>query len=561
MKKMNVFLTAIVTVFILSLLPTVTMAQETQITTNTAWQVSPAIYGDRIVWADLRSGDWDIYMYDIATGQETQITSNPSYQAWPSICGDKIVWEDDRNGGYDIYMYNLRSISITEFRITTNAANQRFPAIYGDRIVWEDNRNGNWDIYLGDLAAGKEIQITSQLSTQALPAIWGDDIVWTDDRNGNWDIYMYNIATSTETRVTTNAANQSFPAICGDGIVWQDERNGNWDIYMYNITTGNEKQITYDTSAQVGPAMYGNRIVWRDERNVNYDIYRYDITTGVETPVTTDLSNQDFPAIYENRIVWEDYRNGNADIYMYTIPQPPTADFAANSTLGVAPLTVQFVDMSTGNPTSWSWDFGDGGTSLIQNPVYTFNTAGTYTVTLTVSNALGSDKKTLIDYITVTAPPVPTIESCDWQGVEKNSFDATETAFVNGSGFQPSTTHAVYVVSDMTWTDGINIPPRVSGTAPEILSDSSGKVVPSRIWNMPPPIGKYDIIVDVNGNGKCDANVDAIDDNDVQITAGLQVIPEFPSLAVIPFFMVAVLSVIIVNKTKRPHQGEKRTHY
>ena len=554
MKKLNMLLTAIVTVFVLSLLPTVTVAQETPITTNTAWQVSPAIYGDRIVWADLRNGDWDIYMYDIATDQETQITTNPSYQAWPSIYGDKIVWEDDRNGGYDIYMYDLRSLSIQEFRITTDAANQRFPAIYGDRIVWEDNRNGNWDIYLGDLVAAKEIPITTQTSTQAMPAIWGDNIVWTDDRNGNWDIYMYNIVTSTETRVTTNAANQSFPAICGDGIVWQDERNGNWDIYIYNITTGNENQITYDASAQVGPAIYEDRIVWRDERNVNYDIYMYNIITGVESRVTTDSSSQDFPAIFENRIVWEDYRNGNADIYMYTIPQPPVADFSANSTLGVAPLTVQFVDLSTGDPTSWSWNFGDGGTSLSQNPVYTYNTAGTYTVTLTVSNALGSDTRTMANYITVTAPQVPTIESCDWQGVEKNSFDFAETAFVNGSGFQPSTTYALYVVSDVAWVDGMNIPSRVSGTAPEILSDSSGKVVPSRIWNTPPATGKYDILVDVNGNGKYDANTDAADDNDIQVTAGLQVIPEFPSLAIVPFFMVAVLSATVVSRRKRLQQ-------
>ncbi|NIQ09984.1 MAG: PKD domain-containing protein, partial [Gammaproteobacteria bacterium] len=43
--------------------------------------------------------------------------------------------------------------------------------------------------------------------------------------------------------------------------------------------------------------------------------------------------------------------------------QPPTADFAASPTSGTAPLTVNFTDLSSGSPTSWSWDFGDGGTS------------------------------------------------------------------------------------------------------------------------------------------------------------------------------------------------------
>jgi beta propeller repeat protein len=489
-------------------------------------------------------------MYDIVTGERTQITTNTSYQAWPAIYGGRIVWEDDRNGNYDIYMYDLRSITIQEFQITVNTANQRFPAIYGDRIVWEDNRNGNWDIYMGDLAAGKETQITTNTATQVWPAIWEDRIVWTDDRNGNWDIYMYNIATSIETQVTTNTANQSFPAIHGDRIVWQDDRSGNWNIYMYDIATGIETQITYDASAQVGPMIYGDRIVWRDERNANYDIYMYDVITGIETPITTDPASQDWPAIYENRIVWEDYRNGNADVYMYTVPQLPVADFSVNSTSGVAPLTVQFVDLSIENPTSWYWNFGDGGTSVSQNPVHTYNTAGIYTVTLTVSNAVGSDTETKANYITATAPQAPTIESCDWQGVETDSFDVTGIVIVNGSGFQPSTTYAVYVVDDVAWTDGMNIPTRVSGTATEIISDSSGKVIPSRVWNAPLTIGKYDILVDVNGNGKYDANTDATDDNDIQVTAGLQVIPEFSSVIVMLFLATATLAVKFYRNPK-----------
>jgi len=46
-----------------------------------------------------------------------------------------------------------------------------------------------------------------------------------------------------------------------------------------------------------------------------------------------------------------------------------------------------------GSPTSWSWNFGDGGTSTVQNPTHTFG-AGTYQVSLTASNAGGSNMKT-----------------------------------------------------------------------------------------------------------------------------------------------------------------------
>ena len=85
---------------------------------------------------------------------------------------------------------------------------------------------------------------------------------------------------------------------------------------------------------------------------------------------------------------------------------PPVADFVGSPTSGNAPLTVSFTDQSTNNPTAWSWDFGDGGTSTAQNPTYTYNAAGTYTVTLTASNSCGSDQVVKLDYITVTSGPV-----------------------------------------------------------------------------------------------------------------------------------------------------------
>lgn len=81
------------------------------------------------------------------------------------------------------------------------------------------------------------------------------------------------------------------------------------------------------------------------------------------------------------------------------------ASFTANSTIGTSPLTVQFNDTSTGNPTSWAWDFNNDGTvdSTQQNPSYTYSTPGTYTVKLTVTNATGSAEEIKTSYITVRA--------------------------------------------------------------------------------------------------------------------------------------------------------------
>ena len=84
-------------------------------------------------------------------------------------------------------------------------------------------------------------------------------------------------------------------------------------------------------------------------------------------------------------------------------PQPtaPVASFVADVTSGRAPLEVKFTDTSTGGPTSWSWDFGDGATSTAQNPTHVYSTPGTYTVSLTAANSAGSDTETRAGYITV----------------------------------------------------------------------------------------------------------------------------------------------------------------
>jgi PKD repeat protein len=90
-------------------------------------------------------------------------------------------------------------------------------------------------------------------------------------------------------------------------------------------------------------------------------------------------------------------------------PGPPIAEFRASRTYGAPPLGVQFWDQSNANHsaiTSWKWDFTNDGTidSTLQNPVYTYQATGNFTVALTVTNANGSDTMTKADYIVVVAP-------------------------------------------------------------------------------------------------------------------------------------------------------------
>lgn len=79
----------------------------------------------------------------------------------------------------------------------------------------------------------------------------------------------------------------------------------------------------------------------------------------------------------------------------------PVASFSATPTVGSAPLKVVFTDTSTGSITSWLWSFGNGVTSTTRNPTYTYQTAGTYTVSLKVTGSSGSNTITKTGYVTV----------------------------------------------------------------------------------------------------------------------------------------------------------------
>ena len=94
-----------------------------------------------------------------------------------------------------------------------------------------------------------------------------------------------------------------------------------------------------------------------------------------------------------------------------TVVNTPHADFRADKTKGITPFTVKFTDLTTGTPTRWKWDFGDGETSSEKDPTHIYTTTGTsptktFTVTLNAINSYGEDTAKKVDYITVTQSPI-----------------------------------------------------------------------------------------------------------------------------------------------------------
>jgi len=91
-------------------------------------------------------------------------------------------------------------------------------------------------------------------------------------------------------------------------------------------------------------------------------------------------------------------------------------------------LSVNFTDASTNAPTSWSWTFGDGGVSSSQNPSHSYAAAGTYDVSLTATNAFGSDGETKSGYVTVTSGG----GGGEWQDISFSDFESGWQGWADG---------------------------------------------------------------------------------------------------------------------------------
>ena len=135
--------------------------------------------------------------------------------------------------------------------------------------------------------------------------------------------------------------------------------------------------------------------------------------SGPDVIVTDEYNPYDFTAEFPEGFSLEQRTIDVPDWEVFFFSEPPTtppapmAGFEGTPLSGAAPLDVDFVDQSTNDPTSWWWDFGDGSTSTQQNPAHEYAEEGTFTVSLTVTNAGGEDTVTEVEYITVSAPPDP----------------------------------------------------------------------------------------------------------------------------------------------------------
>jgi PKD repeat protein len=168
-----------------------------------------------------------------------------------------------------------------------------------------------------------------------------------------------------------------------------------------------------------------------------------------------------------------------------------TASFSAAPTSGYAPLAVQFTDTSAGGPTGWSWTFGDGGTSTAQNPAHTYQSPGTYSVTLTVTNSVGSDTVTQSNLITANSGAIG-YQDMSTQGTGNAATGEKPESklwFNDGSWWadlfdSTSLTYHIFRLdrAQQTWTDTGVVVDNRANTRSDTLWDGSHLYIASHVF-------------------------------------------------------------------------------
>ena len=169
-------------------------------------------------------------------------------------------------------------------------------------------------------------------------------------------------------------------------------------LLLISFSLSSRSQVTANFSGSPTSGCSPQIVNFNDQSTGNPIYWKWDLGNGtisfLQNPSTTYFT----PGQYTIKLVVEDGL-GNKDSLTRTqyinIFPIPVVNFSATPLSGCVPLTVQFTDLSTATGsaiTSWLWDFGDGTTGNVRNPLHTYTSAGNYNVTLRVTTVSGCSK-------------------------------------------------------------------------------------------------------------------------------------------------------------------------
>jgi len=320
------------------------------ILSNEAFWVNVAISKDGNRLATISTQiDTAIYVYDFISEKWAKFhlynptTSNSNTNAGGVLFADAI--EFDHSGEFLIYdAFNVLNSTTTE-----------------DISYWDIGFINIWDNSISNFGTGKinklygslpeDVSIGNPVFSKNSPYIIGFD--YFDSFNSEYAILGTNILTGDLDIITTNS------------------------ILGYPSYSKNDDKLTYSA------------LNTSDEEIVAV------INLGLNK-----ISSSGSPSILINDAKWPVFYSTG----IRALGLEPVSNFTADVKTGNTPFEVHFIDLSINEPSSWSWTFvgGTPSSSSDQNPIVTYNSPGTYSVSLTTTNSFGNNTKSKISYITAS---------------------------------------------------------------------------------------------------------------------------------------------------------------
>ncbi|WFN36896.1 PKD domain-containing protein [Methanomicrobium antiquum] len=351
----------------------------------------------KIVWDEKRNGFLVVVILDIKSRQKTVLSGNGWDIKHPYISGDIVVYEDCRSGDSDIYLYDL--ITKTSAVVCKKQGDQVYPKIDGYNLIWTDKAFScsNINSFVIDSHAEPEISFsTGDSVTDGLAPLevmffgastltpgYFVEYLWdfgdgqTSKEAAPVHTYMnpgkYNVSLTVTNEFGTDLYTIPDCIIIGElpkiDFTFEETKG------LYPFTTRFHEVSSGDIESRMWDFGDGTGSVLRNP----YHIFRY---AGQYT-VSLTLSNKygEVTEIKENLI---DVGGAPGAAFVYSYDETSTD----------AHPVVKFMDASSGDPDSWLWYFGDETFSTEQNPVHIYEKPGMYDVSLKVSNRYAEDIKT-----------------------------------------------------------------------------------------------------------------------------------------------------------------------
>ena len=353
-----------------------------------------AIYGSATIGTDgtiyIGSGDGKLYALN------PDGTLKWSYTTGGAIDGAPVFNSADCTiyvGSEDKNLYAINCDGTLKWSYTTNSA---IYCYYGGPVIGSDGTIyvGSWSqrLYAINPDGSLKWYYTTGHKLFGSPTISADGTIYIGCRDNK--LYAINPDGTLKWTYALGNARLATTTIGNDGILYVGSEDG--ILYALNLDGTLKWSYTIGGTLRGAPAIDADGTIYIGSADgklcaINSDGTLKWIYTAGSGPVLIGTDG----TIY--------FASGTK---VYALKDVlPVADFTSTQlTNGETPITIQFTDKSIHDTSSWLWNFGDGTTSTEQNPTHNYTTAGNYTISLTVTNDVGSDIKTVTKMISVYPP-------------------------------------------------------------------------------------------------------------------------------------------------------------